>query len=101
MHVQVTLLDRPLPPGEGRGEGLCHSGSESIIAKHQRLTPRVKSRLCNHRLECVEEGRHLFRAADGHAQLLLHVRKETADVYLAHSEHIDAPPHLSSNVAPY
>src|SRR5258708_26046285 len=28
MHVQVTPPDRPLPPGEGRGEGLCHSGSE-------------------------------------------------------------------------
>src|SRR5258708_18799299 len=28
MHVQVTLLNRPLPPGEGRGEGLRGSGSE-------------------------------------------------------------------------
>src|SRR5258708_15172311 len=27
-HVQVTLRDLPRLAGEGRGEGLCHSGSE-------------------------------------------------------------------------
>ena len=27
MHGQVTLLDRPLPPGEGWGEGLVQSTS--------------------------------------------------------------------------
>jgi hypothetical protein len=39
MYVQVTPLDRPLPPGEGRGEGLCHSGSEANHRqRHQVLT---------------------------------------------------------------
>src|SRR5258708_33388202 len=33
---QVTLLDRPLPPGEGRGEGLCHSKSK--VNHHQSKT---------------------------------------------------------------
>jgi hypothetical protein len=29
MHVSVTLLDRPLPPGEGRGEGLLARSDNS------------------------------------------------------------------------
>src|SRR5260370_24402223 len=29
-HVQVTPLDRPLPPGEGRGEGLPATSVNSI-----------------------------------------------------------------------
>src|SRR5258707_1098351 len=35
MHVQVTPLDRPLPPGEGRGEGLP-TMSDSSISSHPR-----------------------------------------------------------------
>src|SRR5713226_1852934 len=33
MHVQVTPLHRPLPPGEGRGEGLPAT-SDSSISSH-------------------------------------------------------------------
>src|SRR5258708_40371596 len=33
MHVQVTLLDRPLPPGEGGVRGCVTPGQRSIIAR--------------------------------------------------------------------
>src|SRR5258707_7276953 len=43
MHMQVTLLDRPLPPGEGRGEELCHSGSEVNHRQASNTHPRGAS----------------------------------------------------------
>src|SRR5258708_1479690 len=50
MHVQVTLLDRPLPPGEGGGEGGVRGcvtpGQRSIIARARKLTLR----------DCVAKG---------------------------------------------
>ena len=33
MHVQVTPLHRPLPPGEGRGEGLAATSDSSISSR--------------------------------------------------------------------
>ncbi len=38
IHVQVTALDRPLPPGEGRGEGLPATSVSSISSHPIRMT---------------------------------------------------------------
>src|SRR5258708_16580275 len=37
IHVQVTPLDRPLPPGEGRGEGLPATSASPISSHPLRL----------------------------------------------------------------
>src|SRR5258708_29796528 len=43
MHVQVTPLHRPLPPGEGRGEGLPARSDSSISSHSLRATPNASA----------------------------------------------------------
>src|SRR5258708_1425046 len=79
MHVQVTLLDRPLPPGappgEGRGEGLWHSGSEVNHRQASNTHPRGASVVTGARSIRDEDPRHrpLLQPVASIAQL----RRET------------------------
>ena len=46
MHGQVTLLDRPLPPGEGWGEGLVRGCVSSARAPIDSPSEVVKKSNC-------------------------------------------------------
>jgi hypothetical protein len=40
MHKQAAPIDRPLPPGEGRGEGLLPTSDRRLLNTSQRLVSR-------------------------------------------------------------
>ena len=100
MHVQVTLLDRPLPPGEGWGEGLVKSTSSLstslIVVSVERIEGVLLSdETSGHEATARPSPRQSFdsRAGNGRGQRLRHASRACGNVTLTTERLVAAAPH--------
>ena len=100
MHGQVTLLDRPLPPGEGWGEGLVKSTSSLstslIVVSVERIEGVLLSdETSGHEATARPSPRQSFdsRAGTGRGQRLRHAFRACGNVTLTTERLVAAAPH--------
>jgi multiple sugar transport system substrate-binding protein len=105
LHGLVTQLDRPLPPGEGQGEGLVQSRwslSASLIVVSVKRSEGVllSGETGPHRNHVHDILRRSFRTA-GRRQQLRHVSRVGGDVTLAAERLVAAAPHPNDSYRTY